>query len=86
MEVAKFSLVIHLKWLAKFKLRGPGLYIWSAKLILVCCTRTLLYAKMLKETETEETLGLVVFIFIIGDISIGGTGVLAHTPATPMII
>ena len=35
-------------------------------------TYTLLYAKMLKETETEETLSLVVFIFIIGDISIGG--------------
>ena len=38
-------------------------------------TNTLLYAKMLKETETQETLSLVVFIFIIGDISNGGRAV-----------
>ena len=41
------------------------------------CTRVLLYAKMLKETENEETR-LFCHIFIIGGISIGGgTGFLA---------
>ena len=29
---------------------------------------------MLKETETEETIGFVVIIFIIGGVSIGGRG------------
>ena len=35
-----------------------------------CCTRVLLYAKMLKETEAEETR-LFCQIFVIGGISIG---------------
>ena len=38
-----------------------------------CFTHVLLYAKMLKETETEETK-LFCAIFIIGGISIGGGG------------
>ena len=37
---------------------------WS--LILVCCTRILLYAKMLKETEGEKTPRFIVIIFITG--------------------
>ena len=36
-----------------------------------CCTRVLLYEKMLKETETEETR-LFCYILIIGGISIVG--------------
>ena len=38
-----------------------------------CCARVLLYAKMLKETETEETR-LFCHIVIIGGISIRGGG------------
>ena len=49
-----------------------------------CYKRILLYAKMLKDTETEETLGFVVIIFIIGGISIGGTQVSWVPLATPM--
>ena len=36
-----------------------------------CCTSVLLYAKMLKETEAEET-AVVCDIFIMGSILIGG--------------
>ena len=36
-----------------------------------CCARVLLYAKMLKENETEETRRFC-HLFLIGDISIGG--------------
>ena len=42
-----------------------------------------MYAKLLKETETEDKLGIVVIIFIIGGISIGGAGLLPPL-ATPM--
>ena len=46
---------------------------WSSILFIVnyCCTRVLLYAKMLKETENEETR-LFRQIFVIGGISIEG--------------
>ena len=40
-----------------------------------CCTRVLLYAKKLKETETEETIGFC-HIFIIG-------GILIAAPCPP---
>ena len=52
-----------------------------------CCTRVLLYAKMLKETETEETI--VFFgIFIIGSISVGGGEPSGPSPplAPPMVV
>ena len=56
----------------KFDLRGPMPPTWL--LTLVCYTRILLYAKMLKETETEKNIPLVVILFIIVFfiISIGG--------------
>ena len=58
-KTLNFTWVIH--WLAKIELRGPGTP-GSILLLFVnyCCTRVLLYAKMLKETETEETIGLFV--------------------------
>ena len=61
-----------LNLLEKNKLRGPGLP-WINIIGNYSCTHVLLYAKMLKETETEET---IVFcdVFIIGSISIGGWG------------
>ena len=48
-----------------------------------CCTRVVLYAKMLNETENEET-SLYCHIFIIGGILIRGGGWLPL--ATPMIV
>ena len=39
-----------------------------------CCTRVLLYAKMLKETETKETIVFFVTLFFIGSISFGRGG------------
>ena len=46
---------------------------------------SLLYAKTREETESEETLGFVVIVFIIGGISIGrGVGHLS-TPVTRYI-
>ena len=51
--------------------------------------RTLLYAKMLKETtETEETRDFVVMIFIIGAFQLDERGAGLHGPylATPMIV
>ena len=56
---------------------------WSSILFIVnyCCTRVLLYAKMLKETENEETR-FFCQTFIIGGISIEE----ARTPwATPWV-
>ena len=40
---------------------------------------------MLKETETEETSGFVVFIFNTGSISIDGAGLFAPSLAMPMM-
>ena len=54
-KTLNFTRVTHLNWLAKIELRGHGplvVYIIAD----YCCTRVLLYPKMLKETETEETL------------------------------
>ena len=44
---------MHLNLLAKIELRGPGSLIVK---LLLCFTVVLLYAKMLRETETEETI------------------------------
>ena len=65
-----FTLVIRLNWSEKIELMGcagpRGLFI-----VNYCCTRVLLYAKMLKETENEETR-LFCQTFVIGGISIEG--------------
>ena len=45
----------HLNWLVKIKLRGPGPPYINI-IANYCCTRVMLYAKMLKETETEEAI------------------------------
>ena len=50
-------------------------------IVYYCCTRVLLYAKMLKETEKHS---LFCQVFIIGVISIGGGGPLSPPLATPM--
>ena len=49
------------------------------------CTRVLLYAKMLKETEIEE-IGRFCHLFLIGDISIRGSpGPVGPPLAMPMV-
>ena len=64
--------VMHLNWMEKIDLSGPRLP--TLALVLVCCARILLYAKMLKETKTEKTKHFLVIIIVIGGISIGGGG------------
>ena len=61
---------MHLNRSAKIELRGLGPMVVNI-IGNCCCTRVLLYAKILKETETEETR-LCGQICIIGGISIGG--------------
>ena len=48
---------MRLNWLEKIEIKGVRRAPWSSVLFIVnyCCTRVLLYAKMLKETENEET-------------------------------
>ena len=52
-----FTLIIHLNWLEKSELRGcaglPGRQYYLLLITVVCVY--CLYAKMLKETENEET-------------------------------
>ena len=43
----------HLNWLAKIKMKGARAP-WISIIVDYCCTCVLLYAKMLKENETEE--------------------------------
>ena len=77
-------MVIRLNWLEKIELRryaGPP---WLSVLFIVnyCCTRVLLYAKMLKETENRETR-FFCQIFVIGGISIEGSRApLDHPPGS----
>ena len=55
---------------------------WLSVLFIVnyCCTRVLLYAKMLKETENEEPR-FFCQIFVIGGTSIEGSRApLGHPP------
>ena len=62
--------------------------LWSSILFIVnyYCTRVLLYAKMLKETENEETK-LFCQISVIGGISIEeARDSLGQPLATPMIL
>ena len=61
---------------------------WSSILFVVdyCCMRVLLYAKMLQETENEETR-LFCQTFVIGGILIEGARAPWASPlATPMIL
>ena len=75
-----------------FKLDGKNLISWGSRLptlalILVCCAHIPLYAKVLKETDTEKNITLVVVTFIIGGISIeGGSRFCSPSPppATPL--
>ena len=68
-----FTLIIRLNWLEKIELMGcagpPGILF----IVNYRCTRILLYAKMLKGTENEETR-LFWQIFIIGGIFIEAAG------------
>ena len=58
-----FFRVICLNWLTTIELRGgPGTLVFNS-VVSYCCKR-----KTLKETETEETIG------VFGEISIGGRG------------
>ena len=75
-----------------FKLDGKTKVVrhvpWQSILFIVnyCCTRVLLFAKMLKETENEETR-LFCQICVIGGILIEWAQAPWATPlATPMIL
>ena len=81
-------MVLRLNWLEKIELRGMRRASWSSILFIAnyCCTRVLLYAKMLKETENDETR-LFCQTFVIGGISIVRAGAPWAIPlATPMIL
>ena len=61
---------------------------WSSILFIAdyCCTRVLFYAKMLKETENEETR-LFCQIFVIGGILIErARAPIGHSLATRVIL
>ena len=45
---------------------------WINIIVDYCCTRVLLYAKMLKETETEETIVFFVTFFSLVAFQLGG--------------
>ena len=64
---------MRLNWLEKMNYKGVRRAPWSSKLFIgtYCCARVLLYAKMLKETENEETR-LFCQICVNGGISIEG--------------
>ena len=64
--------------LAKIELRGLGHLVANIN-VNYCCIPALSHAKMLKETEAEETIGIFCHIFITGGILIGrGAGPLAR--------
>ena len=61
-----FILVIRLNWLEEIELRGCRAPWWSILFkVNCCCMRVLLYAKMLKETENEETRIFVKFLSLV---------------------
>ena len=68
-KTLNFTRFIHFNWLAKSNWWGPGLLVVNI-IGSYYCTRVLLYAKVQKETENEETK-LFCHIFIIGGILIG---------------
>ena len=53
-------------WLAKIDLRGPGPLVFSI-VVRYCCKR-----KMLKRTETEETIGFFVTFLSLMKFQFGG--------------
>ena len=54
----------HLNWWAKIEFWGRPF--WINIIVEYCSTRVLLYAKMLKETETEEAIVfLVTFLSLV---------------------
>ena len=73
-KILNFTWVIHKNWLAKIELSGPGCpgHQYVIIVVRVYCW----YAKMLKETETEEAR-LSCHVFITSGISIRA--------ATPML-
>ena len=60
---------------------GPGFLVVNV-IVNYCCTRVLLYAKMLKENENEKTR-LFCHILIFDGISIGGGG--ERAPWAPLL-
>ena len=57
-----FTQVKHIDWLAKIELRGlgpPGRQYYCSLLLYA----SMLKAKMLRETETEETIGFLVTFY-----------------------
>ena len=53
-----FTRVIYLNWLERLNWGDLGLLVVNA-IVNYCWTRVLFYSKMLKETETEETIGFL---------------------------
>ena len=73
-------------WLAKFE-RAQTL--WINIIVYYCCTRVLLYVKMLKETETEERMVFFVtflslIAFQLGEGGAGPWALLAMPMGRPM--
>ena len=64
---------MHLNWLAKIELRGPGP---PDRQIVVnyCFMRVLLYAKILREIKTEEAIGFFVTFLSLVVFHLGGHG------------
>ena len=62
-----------MNWLVKIKLRG-ALAPWINIIVNYCytCTRVLLYAKMLKETETKEAMVFFVTFLSLVAFQLGG--------------
>ena len=61
---------MHLNWLPKIELRGPGPQIVII-IVSYCYTRVLLYTKIVKETETEETIDFFNSIQLGGGLNCG---------------
>ena len=70
-----------LKLVGKNWIKGVRRAPWSSILFIVkyCCTRALLYAKMLKETESEETRSFVQFLSLVA-FQLRGPGPIGPTP------
>ena len=69
-KAVNFTRVIHSNWLAKIKLRGPAPLV--VNIINTYRHVYCLYAKMLKETETEKTIGFFVIILSLEAFQLGG--------------
>ena len=69
------------KLVGKHEIEGARA-LWINIIIDYCCTRVLLYAKMLKETE-ETIVFFVTFLSLVA-FQLGGAGPLGPPLATPM--